>query len=177
MSCVFSCLGAFAVAQSCADAVVKKLSWSGQELGKTFPTQVTSVIQQSNAGRDVYLGGLDEDTTKGQLRDDLSRSGLIDYVMIARDRNIGFVHFLSISVARGLSDLSRHLISLRYLHLHKYRSQQSLQNLHRQRLMHLRPQVSTGSYGPLFFSGVRSSCPVCIGSISTSARCARVWLL
>ena len=97
--------------------------------------------------------------------------------MIARDRKIGFVHFLSISVARGLSNLSRYLISSWYLHLHKYRSQQSLQNLHGQGLMHLRPQVSTGSYGPLFFSGVRSSCPVCIGSISTSARCARVWLL
>ena len=34
-----------------------------------------------------------------QLRDDLSRFGLIDQVKIVRDKNINFVHFLSISTA------------------------------------------------------------------------------
>jgi len=37
--------------------------------------------------------------TEEQLRDDLSRFGLIDQVKIVRDKNIGFVHFLSISIA------------------------------------------------------------------------------
>lgn len=37
--------------------------------------------------------------TEEMLRDELSRFGLIDQVKIVRDKNIGFVHFLSISVA------------------------------------------------------------------------------
>jgi len=81
-------------AQFYADAVVKKLSLHGQELenrlGKAspVPSQVTLAIQQSNASRNVYLGGLDENTTEEQLRDDLSRFGLIDQVKIVRDKNI-----------------------------------------------------------------------------------------
>jgi len=63
------------------------------------PSQVALAISQSNASRNVYLGGLDDGTTEEQLRDDLSRFGLIDQVKIVRDKNIGFVHFLSISVA------------------------------------------------------------------------------
>ncbi|KAG2135599.1 hypothetical protein BD769DRAFT_1627056 [Suillus cothurnatus] len=88
-----------------ADATIKKLSLHGQELkigwGKPSPVsaQVSLAISQSNASRNVYLGGLDENTTEEQLRDDLSRFGLIDQVKIVRDKNIGFVHFLSISVA------------------------------------------------------------------------------
>ncbi|KIM50953.1 hypothetical protein SCLCIDRAFT_33857 [Scleroderma citrinum Foug A] len=82
-----------------------KLSLHGQELkigwGKPSPvsTQVQLAIQQSNTSRNVYLGGLDECTTEEQLRDDLSWFGLIDQVKIMRDKNIGFVHFLSIAVA------------------------------------------------------------------------------
>ncbi|KAG1839919.1 hypothetical protein DFJ58DRAFT_859108 [Suillus subalutaceus] len=73
-----------------------KIGW-----GKPSPVsaQVSLAISQSNASRNVYLGGLDENTTEEQLRDDLSRFGLIDQVKIVRDKNIGFVHFLSISVA------------------------------------------------------------------------------
>jgi RNA recognition motif-containing protein len=105
-SCVFlsfldgSIAGAFH-----ADATIKKLALHGQELkigwGKPspVPSQVALAISQSNASRNVYLGGLDEGTTEEQLRDDLSRFGLIDQVKIVRDKNIGFVHFLSISVA------------------------------------------------------------------------------
>lgn len=109
-SCVFlSFLDGPTAAQFYADAVVKKLSLHGQELkigwGKPspVPSQVGLAIQQSNASRNVYLGGLDENTTEEQLRDDLSRFGLIDQVKIVRDKNIGFVHFLSISIATKVS--------------------------------------------------------------------------
>ncbi|OCH83927.1 hypothetical protein OBBRIDRAFT_840095 [Obba rivulosa] len=105
-SCVFlSFLDGATAAAFHADALIKKLSLHGQELkigwGKPspVPSQVALAIQQSNASRNVYLGGLDETVTEEQLRDDLSRFGLIDQVKIVRDKNIGFVHFLSISVA------------------------------------------------------------------------------
>ena len=105
-SCVFiSFLDGATAAAFHADATVKKLSLHGQELkigwGKPspVPSQVLLSITQSNASRNVYLGGLDENMTEEQLRDDLSRFGLIDQVKIVRDKNIGFVHFLSISTA------------------------------------------------------------------------------
>ena len=88
-----------------ANTTIKKLSLHGQELkigwGKPSPVsaQVQLVIQQSNTSRNVYLGGLDECTTKEQLRDDLSQFGLIDQAKIVWDKNIGFVHFMSIAVA------------------------------------------------------------------------------
>lgn len=92
-----------------ADATIKKLSLHGQELkigwGKPspVPAQVALAISQSNASRNVYVGGLEEGLTEEQLRDDLQRFGLIDQVKIVRDKNIGFVHFLSISVATKVS--------------------------------------------------------------------------
>ena len=105
-SCVFlSFLDGSTAAAFHADATIKKLSLHGQELkigwGKPspVPAQVALAISQSNASRNVYLGGLDENMTEEQLRDELSRFGLIDQVKIVRDKNIGFVHFLSISVA------------------------------------------------------------------------------
>ncbi|KAF8575220.1 hypothetical protein K439DRAFT_1370433 [Ramaria rubella] len=105
-SCVFiSFLDGSTAAAFHADATVKKLSLHGQELkigwGKAspVPSQVMLSITQSNASRNVYLGGLDDGMTEEQLRDDLSRFGLIDQVKIVRDKNIGFVHFLSISTA------------------------------------------------------------------------------
>ena len=105
-SCVFlSFLDGATAAAFHADATIKKMGLHGQELkigwGKPspVPAQVALAISQSNASRNVYLGGLDESVTEEQLRDDLSRFGLIDQVKIVRDKNIGFVHFLSISVA------------------------------------------------------------------------------
>lgn len=105
-SCVFlSFLDGATAAAFHADATVKKLALHGQELkigwGKPspVPAQVALAITQSNASRNVYLGGLDDALTEEQLRDDLSRFGLIDQVKIVRDKNIGFVHFLSVSVA------------------------------------------------------------------------------
>jgi RNA recognition motif-containing protein len=50
------------------------------------PSQVALAISQSNASRNVYLGGPDEGTTEEQLRDDLNRFGLIDQVEIVRDK-------------------------------------------------------------------------------------------
>ncbi len=77
-----------------------------------MPSQVALAISQSNASRNVYLGGLDDGTTEEQLRDDLSRFGLIDQVKIVRDKNIGFVHFLSISVATKVRFFRLYLSSL-----------------------------------------------------------------
>ncbi|KAG5643193.1 hypothetical protein DXG03_001352 [Asterophora parasitica] len=105
-SCVFlSFLDGATAAAFHADATIKKMALHAQELrigwGKPspVPAQVALAISQSNASRNVYLGGLDESMTEEQLRDDLSRFGLIDQVKIVRDKNIGFVHFLSIAVA------------------------------------------------------------------------------
>jgi RNA recognition motif-containing protein len=105
-SCVFlSFLDGSTAAAFHADATIKKLNLHSQELkigwGKPspVPAQVALAISQSNASRNVYVGGLEEGLTEEQLRDDLQRFGLIDQVKIVRDKNIGFVHFLSISVA------------------------------------------------------------------------------
>ncbi|PWN46664.1 hypothetical protein IE53DRAFT_322548 [Violaceomyces palustris] len=88
-----------------ADACVKKVSLHNQELkvgwGKpsACPAPVMMAVQQNQATRNVYLGQLDEDVTEQTLRDDLARFGPIDQVKIVRDKNIGFVHFLSIQTA------------------------------------------------------------------------------
>jgi RNA recognition motif-containing protein len=60
---------------------------------------VLAAVQQSDATRNVYIGNLDETVTEQTLRDDLARFGPIDQVKIVRDKNIGFVHFLSIATA------------------------------------------------------------------------------
>lgn len=60
---------------------------------------VLAAVQQSDATRNVYIGNLDDTVTEQTLRDDLSRFGPIDQVKIVRDKNIGFVHFLSIATA------------------------------------------------------------------------------
>lgn len=105
-SCVFiSFLDGATAAAFHADATVKKLTLHGQELkigwGKpsTVPNQVVHAIATSKATRNVYLGGLDENLSESELRDDLSRFGPIDQVKIVRDKSIGFVHFLSITAA------------------------------------------------------------------------------
>ncbi|KAJ7194858.1 RNA-binding protein Nrd1 [Mycena pura] len=105
-SCVFlSFLDAPTAAAFFADATLRKLTLHAQELkigwGKPspVPAQVLQAIAQSGASRNVYLGGLDENMTEEQLRDELSKFGLIDQVKIVRDKNIGFVHFLSIGIA------------------------------------------------------------------------------
>ena len=88
-----------------ADACVKKVSLHNQELkiGWGKPSQchpaVLMAVQQNQASRNVYVGQLDENDSEQSLRDDLSRFGPIDQVKIVRDKNIGFIHFLSIQTA------------------------------------------------------------------------------
>lgn len=88
-----------------ADACVKKVSLHNQELkiGWGKPSQchpaVLMAVQQNQASRNVYVGQLDDSASEQSLRDDLSRFGPIDQVKIVRDKNIGFVHFLSIQTA------------------------------------------------------------------------------
>jgi RNA recognition motif-containing protein len=105
-NCVFiSFLDGATAAAFHASSSIKKLALHGQELkigwGKASPVPATTLmnVQQHQATRNVYLGGLDEGTTEESLRTDLQRYGLIDQVKIVRDKHIGFVHFLSISVA------------------------------------------------------------------------------
>lgn len=111
-SCAFlSFLDGSMAAAFHADASVKKLSLHGQELkigwGKpsSCPTPVLMAVQQNQATRNVYLGQLDEEMTEQSLRDDLARFGPIDQVKIVRDKNIGFVHFLSIGTAMKVVSL------------------------------------------------------------------------
>lgn len=88
-----------------SDAILKKLSIRGQDIkvgwGKPsqVPTSVAVAVQQSGASRNVYLGSLPEEVTEEELREDLGKFGPIDTVKIVREKNIGFVHFLSIGNA------------------------------------------------------------------------------
>nr|KIR85433.1 cytoplasmic protein [Cryptococcus tetragattii IND107] len=105
-SCVFiSFLDGSTAAAFHADACVKKLALHGQELkigwGKpsmVHPT-VAAAVASSQATRNVFVGNLDPETNEQDLRNELSRFGPIDQVKIVRDKNIGFIHFLSISTA------------------------------------------------------------------------------
>ncbi|KAM0755860.1 RNA-binding domain-containing protein [Meredithblackwellia eburnea MCA 4105] len=88
-----------------SDAVMRKVRLHDQDLkigwGKpsAVPPAIILAVNQTGATRNVYLGNLDEDFTEQSLRDELSRFGPIDQVKIVRDKNIGFVHFLSIATA------------------------------------------------------------------------------
>ncbi|CAI2180969.1 795_t:CDS:2 [Funneliformis geosporum] len=87
------------------DASTRKILIQGQELkvgwGKAspVPVNVQVAVSTQNATRNVYLGNLDETITESILREDLSKYGNIDTVKIVREKNIGFVHFFTISSA------------------------------------------------------------------------------
>ncbi|WWC89806.1 uncharacterized protein L201_004732 [Kwoniella dendrophila CBS 6074] len=105
-SCVFiSFLDGSTAAAFHADALVKKLALHGQELkiGWGKPSSVHPNVQQavanSQATRNVFVGNLDPEMNEQGLRNELSRFGPIDQVKIVRDKNIGFIHFLSIGTA------------------------------------------------------------------------------
>ncbi|TYJ58090.1 hypothetical protein B9479_001186 [Cryptococcus floricola] len=105
-SCVFiSFLDGSTAAAFHADACVKKLALHGQELkigwGKpsVVHANVAAAVAQSQATRNVFVGNLDPETNEQDLRNELSRFGPIDQVKIVRDKNIGFIHFLSIGTA------------------------------------------------------------------------------
>jgi RNA recognition motif-containing protein len=88
-----------------SDAILKKLSIKGQDVkvgwGKPsqVPTSVALAVQQAGASRNVYLGNLPEEMTEEELREDLGKFGPIDTIKLVKDKNIGFVHFLSIGNA------------------------------------------------------------------------------
>ena len=88
-----------------SDGILKKLSIKGQDVkigwGKPsqVPTSVALAVQQSGASRNVYLGNLPEDITEEELREDLGKYGPIDTIKLVKEKNIGFVHFLSIGNA------------------------------------------------------------------------------
>jgi len=88
-----------------SDAILKKLTIHGQDIkvGWGKPSQVPSsvqlAVQQSGASRNVYLGNLAAEVTEDEIREDLSKYGPIDTIKLVREKNIGFVHFLSISSA------------------------------------------------------------------------------
>jgi RNA recognition motif-containing protein len=105
-NCAFiSFLDASSATHFHSDAILKKLCIKGQDIkigwGKPsqVPTSVALAVQQSGASRNVYLGNLPEDISEEELREDLGKFGAIDTVKIVREKNIAFVHFLSIANA------------------------------------------------------------------------------
>jgi len=105
-NCAFiSFLDASSATHFHSDAILKKLCIKGQDIkvgwGKPsqVPTSVALAVQQSGASRNVYLGNLPEEVTEEEIREDLGKYGAIDTVKIVKEKNIAFVHFLSISNA------------------------------------------------------------------------------
>jgi len=105
-NCAFiSFLDASSATHFHSDAILKKLCIKGQDIkigwGKPsqVPTSVALAVQQQGASRNVYLGNLPEDITEEEIREDLGKFGPIDTVKIVREKNIAFVHFLSIANA------------------------------------------------------------------------------
>jgi RNA recognition motif-containing protein len=105
-NCAFiSFLDASSATHFHSDAILKKLCVKGQDIkvgwGKPsqVPTSVALAVQQSGASRNVYLGNLPEEITEEELREDLGKFGAIDTIKLVREKNIAFIHFLSISNA------------------------------------------------------------------------------
>ncbi|ROW12494.1 hypothetical protein VMCG_00711 [Cytospora schulzeri] len=105
-NCAFiSFLDASSATHFHSDAILKKLCIKGQDIkvgwGKPsqVPTSVALAVQQSGASRNVYLGNMPEEVTEEEIREDLGKFGPIDTVKIVREKNIAFVHFLSIANA------------------------------------------------------------------------------
>ncbi|KAK4186905.1 hypothetical protein QBC35DRAFT_515894 [Podospora australis] len=105
-NCAFiSFLDASSATHFHSDAILKKLCIKGQDIkigwGKPsqVPTSVALAVQQSGASRNVYLGNLPEDITEEELREDLGKFGSIDTIKVVREKNIAFVHYLSIANA------------------------------------------------------------------------------
>ncbi|KOS18831.1 Negative regulator of differentiation 1 [Escovopsis weberi] len=105
-NCAFvSFLDASSATHFHSDAILKKLCIKGQDIkvgwGKPsqVPTSVALAVQQSGASRNVYMGNLPEEVTEEELREDLGKFGPIDTIKIVREKNIAFVHYLSIANA------------------------------------------------------------------------------
>lgn len=105
-NCAFiSFLNSAAASHFYSDAILKKLSLNSQDAkigwGKStpVPAQVSLAVAQDGASRNVYLGSLPDDITEEEIRAELSKFGSIDTIKLVKEKNIGFVHFLSISTA------------------------------------------------------------------------------
>lgn len=105
-NCAFiSFLDASSATHFHSDAILKKLCIKGQDIkvgwGKPsqVPTSVSLAVQQSGASRNVYLGNLPEEIAEEEIREDLGKFGAIDTIKIVREKNIAFIHFLSIANA------------------------------------------------------------------------------
>ncbi|KAJ6535794.1 hypothetical protein DFH09DRAFT_1402553 [Mycena vulgaris] len=72
------------------------IGWGGPS---AVPPEINQAVTTYGASRAVYLGALEESLTEVALHDELSKLAPIDKVKIVRDKNIGFVHFLSIGAA------------------------------------------------------------------------------
>ena len=87
------------------DATMRKLSIGGQEVkigwGKpsSISTSVMLAVQQNGASRNVFLGNLPEDITREEIEEDLGKFGAIEHIKLIKEKNIAFVHFLSIANA------------------------------------------------------------------------------
>lgn len=105
-NCAFiSFLNAASASHFYSDAILKKLTLNSQEVkvgwGRSTPLspQVSLAVAQDGASRNVYIGNLPEDITEDEIRADLLKYGQVDVIKYIKDKNIGFVHFLSISSA------------------------------------------------------------------------------
>jgi RNA recognition motif-containing protein len=87
------------------DATMRKLGIAGQEVkigwGKpsSIPASVMLAVQQNGASRNVFLGNLPDDVTKEEIEEDLGKFGQIEHIKLIAEKNIAFVHFLSIANA------------------------------------------------------------------------------
>ncbi|KAM9907056.1 hypothetical protein OXX79_001197 [Metschnikowia pulcherrima] len=100
-----------------SDCILKKLNIKGNDIrvgwGKNTPIlpAIKEAIQKDGATRNVYLGNLHnpangELITEDELREDLSKYGVIDCIKIIHEKGIAFIHFLSIlSAIRCVSGL------------------------------------------------------------------------
>lgn len=88
-----------------SDAALRQLSINSHDIkvgwGKSssLPAAVALAVSQDGATRNVYIGNLPDDITEEEIREDMSQFGAIDTIKLIKDKNIGFVHFLSISAA------------------------------------------------------------------------------
>lgn len=94
-----------------ADATVKKLALRGQQLAVRWghpsylSKEIARAVSEFQATRNVFVGNLEDTTSEQDLRNACSVFGPIDQVKIVRDKNIGFIHFLSIATAIKVSDV------------------------------------------------------------------------
>lgn len=105
-NCAFiSFLNSSSASHFYSDAILKNLTFNSQDVyigwGKATPVsaQVSLAVAQDGASRNVYIGNLPDDITEESIRTDLSKFGRIETIKLIREKNIAFVHFLSIADA------------------------------------------------------------------------------